>query len=462
MIKSSSKKFLIILCSLVLLFIFSAVDLDGKTTKKRTKKHRHKIVNIQIKQEKILVDSVLNSGLIYQNLLLGDGKRWFRVYLTKLDINNPTNEIFVGKSKNNISGLANYLEFIDENPELTNIQSMINANFWSAYKNYPIGPLFINGELVTFQRYKQWSSLFLDTNNIPYIDNFDIEGKVIVSPNLQFVINSVNRRRDSASLCFYNWFAGDTIPYVQPKSIEKALDSAYIAWMQEQSLFLDDDDTEQDFDTLAFIEEYKAMNRQSEIENHTTKLLCRYLDPPTINKLNKVVISKITKSHIEVPKGYCVLTFGEFIESLYSPNVGDTLQISFQTNTHKDIEFKNGISGTPRIAREGIYKNEAQAEGNNGKRFINYQLPRTMVGYDKNKQWFFMIAIDGSNSQNGYYGASLRDLEKIAKYLKLHNAMNLDGGGSTLFIINGMNIIRKTNPYSSRKISAYLGVRTLK
>ncbi len=461
MINSNYTKFILILCSILLLFIFSVDDLDGKTIKKRKRRHRTKIINIQIKQEKILVDSILNSGLIYQNILLGDGKRWFKVYLTKVDLKNPINQIFVGKSKNNISGLANFVDFISENSGLANIQTMINANFWSAYKNYPIGPLFINGELVTFQRYKQWSSLFFDVNNVPYVDNFDIRGKVIVTPNLEFVISSVNRRRDSISVCFYNHFVGDTIPYVQPKNIQKALDSAYFAWLQEKSLFLNEDETEQDFDTLAFVEEYKALIRQNEIENLTTKLLCKYLDPPTINKSSKVVISKITKNHIEVPKGYCVLTYSGFLEAIYAPKIGDTLQVLFQTNTHQNIEFKNGISGTPRIARKGIYKNEAQAEGNNGKRFINHQLPRTMVGYDKNKQWFYMVAIDGTNSQNGYYGASLRDLEKIAKHLKLYDAMNLDGGGSTAFIINGMNKMRKTNPYSSRKLSVYLGVRTL-
>lgn len=461
MFKSNTTKFIFILCLFSLLFLFFTIDLDGKTIKKRQKKHRSKIVNIQIKQEKILADSVLNPGLIYQNLLLGDGKRWFKVYLIKVDLKNSKNEIFVGKSKNNISGLANFMDFIAENSELTNIQAMINANFWSAYKNYPIGPLFINGTLITFKRHKQWSSLFLDKNSIPYIDNFDISGRVIVSPSLQFTIHSVNRRQDSSSMCFYNYFAGDTIPYVQPQNIAKALDSAFFSWIQERTFDMNGDDTEQEFDTIAFVEEYKALLMQNEIENQTTKLLCKYLDPPSINKPSKIKVIKITKSQIEVPKNHCVLSYGEFIESLYTPKVGDTLQILFETNTHKNIEFKNGISGTPRIARNGIYKNEAIAEGNNGKRFINHQLARTMVGYDKDKRWFYMIAIEGTNSQNGYYGASLRDLEKIARHFRLYDAINLDGGGSTAFIINGINKMQKSNPYSSRKLSAYLGVRYL-
>ncbi len=461
MFNSRLLKFIIIFFSILFLLLFSIGELDAITKKKKKKRYRPKIVNILIKQEKIVADSIINSGLFYQNLLMGDGKRWFNVYLTKIDLLNPTNAIFVGKSNNYISGLANFIDFIAECPYSSNIQSMINANFWSAYRNYPIGPTMINGELITFRRYKQWTSLFLDKNNLPYIDNYDITGKLIVSPNLQFDIESVNRRRDSSSVCFYNHFAGDTIPFVQTKNLEKALDSAYFTWKQEKLLFLNEDDTEQEFDTLAFLDEYKASLRQNMIENQTIKLLCEYINPPSVNVVSKIIVRKITKNQVEVPKGFCVITYGEFIEGIYSPNIGDTLQLLFQTNYDSNIEFKNAVSGTPRISRKGVHKHEAIQEGNSGRRFINHQLPRTMIGYDKSKKWFYFIVVSGTGSGNGYYGASLKDLEKIAKHLHLYDAMNLDGGGSSTFIFQGMNKLRKSNPYSSRKLSVYLGVRTL-
>lgn len=461
MFKSSTIKFLFVFIFIFFLIAFSVSELDAKKTKKTKKKrYRTKIINIQIKQERIIYDTIVNTGLRIQNLLLGDGKRWFNVYLAKVNLKDPSNSIFVGKSKNHISGLADFMDFLEENQELMNIHTMVNANFWSAYRNYPIGPTMINGELITFRRYKQWSSLFIDKNNTPYIDNYDITGKLIISPNLQFEIESVNRRRDSASLCFYNHFAGDTIPFVQTKNLERALDSAYFIWMQEKALYLSDDDTEQEFDTLSFVEEYKSSLRQNMIENQTNKLLCQYIDSPTVNSINRVIVRKITKNNIEVPKGYCVLTYGEFIEGIYSPKIGDTLRLLFQTNFDRNVEFYNAVSGTPRISRKGVYKNEAILEGNSGRRFINHQLPRTMVGYDKSKKWFYFVVIGGTGFGNGYYGANMKDLEKISKHLQLYDSMNLDGGGSSAFIVQGMNKLRKSNPYSSRKLSVYLGVRS--
>lgn len=454
-------KIILIIFSLLFIFALSVNELDAKSKQsKKKKKYRPRIVNIQIKQEKIIEESIINEDLIYRNINLGDGKRWFNVHFAKINTSSLANRIFVGKSKNYISGLSNFVDFIAERPDLSTIQVMINANFWSAYRNYPIGPTIINGELVSFRRYKQWSSLLFDTNNIPFIDNFDITGKLIISPQLQFEIGSVNRRKDSTSLCFYNHYAGDSIPYIHTTNIAKALDSAYLIWMQEKAIYLSEDDTEQEFDTLAFIEEYKTSLRQSLIENFTTKLLCEYVDKPAVNRINNVVIRKITKNTIEVPAGHCVLTYGELIEGLYSPQVGDTLKIIFQTNANTNVQFVNGVSGTPRIARNSKYQNEAKIEGNNGKRFINHQLPRTMVGYDKTKKWFYLIVVEGAVSSAAQYGASLRDLEKIAKYLKLYDAINLDGGGSSIFVFNGMNKLRKSNPYSSRKVSVFLGVST--
>jgi len=43
-----------------------------------------------------------------------------------------------------------------------------------------------------------------------------------------------------------------------------------------------------------------------------------------------------------------------------------------------------------------------------------------------------------------------------------YNAMNLDGGGSTTMVINGLNIINNYNPNKSRRISVGLAVKKLR
>lgn len=457
-----TKRLKILTIILILSFIFVGTNdiLYSKTKKKKKKRVKHKTVNILINKQIIVFDTTLNSGLKIQNKKLGDGKHWFNIYLAEIDLRNADNQIFVGKSHNNISGLSDFIEFINQNSRIKNIVTMVNASFWSAYQNYPIGPLVIDGEIVNSKQYRNWSSLFFDKKNIPYIENFDIKGKVIINPKFSIEFESVNKRSDSLSVCYYNHYAGDTIPFISPNKLEKLLDSAYTAWLQDNQQFLSDDDTEQEFDSLSFIQEFKNSLRQNMLENNTLKVLCKYIDKPSINKPYKVVVKKISTEPIEMPKGYCLISFSQLISNIYEPKLGDTLQILFQTNFYRNVEFYNAVSGTPRIATEGKYQHKAIEEGNSGKRFIYNQLPRTIVGYNREKTKLYLIAVSGSNTKENQYGASLKDLEKIAKALNLYDAINLDGGGSTTFVFQNKNLLRKSNPFTSRKVSVYLGVET--
>jgi exopolysaccharide biosynthesis protein len=47
------------------------------------------------------------------------------------------------------------------------------------------------------------------------------------------------------------------------------------------------------------------------------------------------------------------------------------------------------------------------------------------------------------------------------KYIGCYDAMNLDGGGSTIMVIDGKNVINKENPYSSRRISVGVGIKSI-
>lgn len=455
--KNSLKYYLQI--SLIFILLFSLMNFQAEAKKKKKKKRRVYAVNIVIKKTAEMEFKKINDGLIYKNLHLGNGKSFFNVHIAEISLNSDSVSIFVHKMGNNFNTLESLPLFINNfNQEHSDsIYASVNANFWKAYSSSPIGPTVVDGLVVEIQQHKNWSSMLIDTNGIPFINNYNISGTINFK-NLVYSIDYVNRRRDSLGICFYNTFGGDTIPYITNGKISIAIDSAYKEWKRELDQ-MEDDSTEQVFDTTAFIDSYKSSTREKLIEQVTLKALVKNIDKPLINSPFRVIVKKISKGKMELPKGYSIISFGSDILFDKLPSLGDTLQVIFQTNYDQNNVFQDGISGTPRIARKGIASQEAKIEGNNARRFINAQLPRTMIGYNSSKTKFYLITVEGTNRAANQFGASLNDLAKIAKSLKLFDAMNLDGGGSSSFVLNGKNLMRKYSPLSSRKLSVIFGVK---
>lgn len=444
-----------------LLIFFLIIIFENADSKKRKKRRIRSspIVNINIKKEETISMKYFGDGTVYKNLHLGNGKSFFDVHISEINLNNDSFSVFIHKMGNHFNYLEALPKFVQNynNTFTDSILSAINANFWKAYSNSPIGPCIVDGIVIENQRYKKWSSLLIDQNGIPYIDNFDIIGEVH-SKGMKYNIDFVNRRRDSSGICFYNNYAGDTIPYVLTSKINGALDSAYKEWQKDLEL-MGEDSTEQEFDSTSFIDNFKQMQRGKLIEQGMYKVLLKYIDDPGINRTFRLEVVKYTSNFLELPKNHSIISFGTDIPLIFIPDIGDTMRITFRTNENKEKLFLFGISGTPRIARNGHFAHEAKQEGNNGRRFINSQLPRTFVGYNKDKTKLYLIAVEGSNSSIRQYGANLNDLSKIAKHLNLYDAMNLDGGGSSAFILDGKNLLRDYSPNSSRKLSVIIGVK---
>jgi exopolysaccharide biosynthesis protein len=108
------------------------------------------------------------------------------------------------------------------------------------------------------------------------------------------------------------------------------------------------------------------------------------------------------------------------------PFRGDTVSFVFKTDLYHDKIFKNAVSGTPRLVRDGKAKHEAYKEGSKGRRFIRRRLPRTAVGTDKSQRKIFIVTV--APGRNGHNAANLTNMATIMKKIGAYNAMNLDGG----------------------------------
>ena len=432
-------------------------DVYSKTKKKR-RSYRPRIVRINISKIDTLEHQTLHNGIDYYKLNLGNGKSHFSVHFAEIDLKNNQLSPVVIKSGNQINGLEK-LPVLFQRYNETYIDSLfiaINANFWRAYSNTPIGPTIINGEVIELAQHKNWSSFFIDNQGFPYIDNFNMTGEII--GNNTYTIKQINRRSDSNGIVLYNHIAGDIIPFIHNKRIQVAFDSAYAAWVEEMPI-IEDDSLEIEFDSAAFIEDFTTKIRENMIEQSLTKLLVQYIDSPIVNKPYRVVVREISFDTIRLPMNYAVISFGKDIPSDLIPKMGDTLSFIFKSNKEQDKLYKMGISGSPRIVRNGVAKQESATEGNSSRRFISWQLPRTAIGFDKSQSKLLLAVVEGTDSKKSQYGASLQDLANIMKVLGAYQAMNLDGGGSSTFVIDGKNLLRANDSQNSRKLSIIFGVK---
>ena len=91
--------------------------------------------------------------------------------------------------------------------------------------------------------------------------------------------------------------------------------------------------------------------------------------------------------------------------------IADWLNSSANTNT------------TGELVRDGIIVAKIPAGLN----------PRTAIGYSANKKWILMTVVDGRN-KGVSEGVTLPELAKIMKNLGCTDAINLDGGGSSILL----------------------------
>jgi len=402
----------------------------------------------------VIEENELIPGVTYRNVLIGKGKLKHSVHVVEANLNNPFVSAAVLKAHNQVNELERLHEMIrkyDSANKDMKILASINANFWRSYSNRPIGPTIINGEVLEMITHKQWTSGLFDKISFLYIDTFFIKGSFKTESGETFRIDKVNRRQDSLGISFYNRFGGDTIPYVQISKLTKAFQVAL-----QDTVY--DDSTEVKLDTAGLREAIRTEQMESNLEHLTKKISVRNIDNPAINKMMRCIVIAIQDSGaVKMPENGAVLSFGDDLKYKKLPKINDTLYLKFSTNIYDSVEFYNAVSGTPRLVRNGVAKHEAREEGSRGRRFINRTLPRTAIGTNQDRTKIFFVAVEPGSNWKRTLGASLAQLANIMKAVGCYDAMNLDGGGSSMLIINNKNLLR-TNPKTSRAISVGLSI----
>ena len=158
-------------------------------------------------------------------------------------------------------------------------------------------------------------------------------------------------------------------------------------------------------------------------------------------------ITKISSNPISIPKdGYVISALAETVKDL---KVGDDISAEYKIKPEwKDA--KHIISGGPYLIKDGNIFIDTASEKLNG---ITGRNPRTAIGYTKDNV-MIIVTVDGR--KENVSGVTLSELANILKDLGCYEAINLDGGSSTVMYVDG-NVISGSN-INSASISNALTV----
>jgi hypothetical protein len=132
----------------------------------------------------------------------------------------------------------------------------------------------------------------------------------------------------------------------------------------------------------------------------------------------------------EVPvNGYVLSGVGQYANKLRDVEVGERVDLHNETNAPWP-DLVHAVGGGPRLLKNGqmgmdVYDERFRSDVRGGAR------PRTAAGIDKDGN-LILLVVDSINK-----GMTLTDLAMIMGKLGAVEAMNLDGGGSSTFVIAG-------------------------
>lgn len=398
-------------------------------------------------------DSLVNDGMIYRlmQVRMADSSITYVHALTCV-MRNPPFSVMTLKCENRCDGMERMVEAVQrvDSAENKKIIAAVNANFWKAVSNAPIGPAVCNGEVIEMLPYKDWNSCFFEANGRPAIDTFRLKARIRNTSGDTAYIHSVNHRVLPDSIVLFNSFVGPTVPYIPKKKIDKLVDeilSDSVAVKEDSATFVVNRDSIEN----ALLQ----LQQEANAEYQYTKILCRYLRPPAVNQeIPLMVLKKIDSGSVNMPIRGCVLSMKKSIAKSLYVMVGDTIFLRYSTNKNDSIVYHNAVCGTPRLVIRGDINEELENDHQHSARFMNTRLPRTAIGTDITRSTLYIVTVEASSRSRGF---TIMETADFMKQFGAYHALNLDGGGSTHLMLGDTLLTPSPNVWT-RKLSYILAL----
>lgn len=135
---------------------------------------------------------------------------------------------------------------------------------------------------------------------------------------------------------------------------------------------------------------------------------------------------------------------------------GDSLLVVGWRIPRKKVDgVSQVLGGFPHLLKGGMRVGDLSVVDNPS--FAAARHPRTAVGFDPSRGHLWMVGVDGRRS--GYSdGMTLPELTGLFEALGVTDAMNLDGGGSTVMVLDGVVVNRPSDAEGERPVVNALAV----
>jgi hypothetical protein len=114
------------------------------------------------------------------------------------------------------------------------------------------------------------------------------------------------------------------------------------------------------------------------------------------------------------------------------------------------------VGGFPLLLHEGIRVGDLGVGDRPS--FSAARHPRTAVGYDSDENLLWVVVVDGRQPDYSD-GMTLPELATVLEALEVEEALNLDGGGSTVMVLEGEAVSRPSDPEGERPVVNALAIR---
>lgn len=272
----------------------------------------------------------------------------------------------------------------------------VNAGFF-AQDGDPLGTLMIDGRILS-EPQEGWYSVGITTDNQLLFGELKFEARALVENGANYSIAGINRRNNGKELIFYDNFLGE-------KTIQ-----------------------------------------QEGVESIIVK--------------GKVIETKKSQGGTIIPAdGFILQGRGEASQWMLQNLIpGSAVKVKMSIypkdkEWEKWKEVKYILSSGPLLFKDG----QAGPFGNFNEKVVTEKHPRTVIAQTEEGKILFLV-VDGRNPVHSV-GLTISELVEELKNYRVVNALNLDGGGSTTFYLQGQILNRPSDPLGERKVSTAFIIR---
>lgn len=349
----------------------------------------------------------ITSGATLENLVRFTDNGWLNINILRVDLSNKYIQVDTLTNKNTIKKLTSTRTLAKD----WGAVAAVNGSFFSSLgqgNGYSDGPVVQSGKIITawseYNRYSERMASFSIDNANKMMYNYWKPEITLIAPNGK-----------TKAVAQYNYPSRAT--YTDLTILDKKWDSKTIGVSENYP-----DLVEMIVDNGKVVEIRKAMPQTTIPEN-----------------------------------GYVVITRGAGGKFLIDNfKIGDEVNMNIQTNPDWN-NIKMSVSGSSILVKDGKIPGTFSYDTPS----ISARHPRTLVGSSKDGKELILVTVDGRQTSS----IGLTQLESAQLMLELgaHNAMNLDGGGSTAMVsrkpgTNDINTVNSPSDGAVRAVSNAIGV----